>query len=155
MSRSPQTMNVIKLFQTGQQYRLICPKDKSLASSFPEVKIIFYLELAIKFIPPFIVALFVWQYYMHTSMIITLLTAIFAISLPIQGIFWLGKRAQSPLPLTLITFYNNTKQKLIENQLIAAKSTQFTTLNFMNFMKLFTLARLHFGDDLDNQNNNV
>lgn len=149
MSRNPQRMNPIKLFKTGQQYMFICPKDKSLALSFPEIKIISYIKLATKYIPPAVVALFVWQYYMNAGIIITLITSFFAISLPIQGIFWLGKRANTPLPLNLLSWYNQTKQKLVERQLILSKSEKNEPLNFMAFMVLLKLARTHLSDELD------
>ncbi|VEI44903.1 membrane protein [Actinobacillus equuli] len=42
-----------------------------------------------------------------------IITSLFALSLPYQGLYWLGKRAASPLPLSLLGWYQELKQKLI------------------------------------------
>ncbi|WP_392551493.1 terminus macrodomain insulation protein YfbV [Orbus wheelerorum] len=147
-------MNVIKLFKTGHKYMKTCPTDKSLALSFPEIKIIFYIKAANKYLPPLIIAFFVWQFYMHSSIISTIITAIFAISLPIQGILWLGKRASSPLPLNLLPWYIETQQKLIQLGILAKKSVEKETIDLMHFMQLYKLSAMYLDDDYQNKYHN-
>lgn len=149
MSRNPLVMNLLKLFNFGQKYMSVCPIEKSLVHSFPEITIIKYIKYGMKYLPPLIVLLFVWQYYMNIEIAITLLTIIFALSLPIQGIIWLGKRALSPLPLNLLEYYNTIQERLINKQIIGAKSIKTTTINFMDFMQLMNLAKSHLDDDKD------
>ncbi|MDF7667854.1 terminus macrodomain insulation protein YfbV [Orbaceae bacterium ESL0727] len=138
-------MNIVKIFKSGQQYMHLCPPDKTLAASFPEIKIIAYIKLASKYLPPIVVSLFVWQYYMHASMAITLITALFTLSLPIQGLFWLGKRALSPLPLNLVAMYNKLTQQLTQKNILSKQSVSPDKLNFIEFIKLLNLAKLHLG----------
>ncbi|WP_392562154.1 terminus macrodomain insulation protein YfbV [Orbus sturtevantii] len=140
-------MNVIKLFKTGHKYMTVCSTDKSLASSFPEIKIIFYIKMANRYLPPLIIALFIWQFYMHANIITTVITAIFAFSLPVQGILWLGKRASLPLPLNLLPWYIETQQKLVQLGVLAKKSVEKETIDLMHFMQLYQISAHHLDDE--------
>lgn len=123
----------------------ICPQDRELAYSFPELKIINYIKTATKFLPPLIVGLIVWQYYMNAQIAVTSITILFALSLPIQGIFWLGKRSQSPLPLNLVDCYNHIRTQLISKNVLANSKKNDNKLTFEDFMKLLNLAKIHLG----------
>lgn len=149
MSRNAQVMNLIKILKTGQKYMTICPQDKEFATSFPEIRVIAYIKLASKYLPPVLTFLCLCQYYLNTSIALIIITAIFAISLPLQGLFWLGKRANSPLPLNLLPYYDNIKQKLVKKQVLINNSNNVEPLNFMTFMQLMKLARLHFGKNFN------
>lgn len=142
-------MNLIKLFKTGRAYMKICSTDKQLVYSFPEIKIILYLKFAIKYLPPLIVALFLWQYYLKIGMVSAVITALFAISIVIQGIIWLGKRALSPLPLNLLPWYLETQQKLIEAGILPAKPIEKDKMTLMAFMQLYDLANHYLNNDDD------
>lgn len=154
---TPKVMRLINIFKSGQLYLQIFPNDKLLALSFPEIKIIHYMKVAKKYLPPAIIALFVWHYYMHAQLAITVITALFALSLPIQGIFLLGKRALAPLPLNLLGWYNQIKQQLIKKEILSPKSDVTDKVNFIEFIKLLNLAKLHlgsyFGENQDDHNN--
>ncbi|OCG21422.1 MULTISPECIES: terminus macrodomain insulation protein YfbV [unclassified Gilliamella] len=139
-------MNLINTFKAGQRYIKLCPIDKQLAHSFPELKIINYIKTATKYLPPIIIGLLLWQYYMSAQIAVTVITILFTLSMPLQGIFWLGKRALSPLPLNLIDCYNQLKIKLIAKKIIAEHSTKDNKLTFEAFMTLINLAKLHLGD---------
>ncbi|NUF27210.1 terminus macrodomain insulation protein YfbV [Gilliamella sp. ESL0254] len=139
-------MNLINTYKAGQRYMKLCPTDKQLAHSFPEVKIINHIKTATKYLPPIVISLLVWQYYMPAPIAVTAITILFTLSLPLQGIFWLGKRALSPLPLNLVDCYNQLKGKLITKKVIAENGTEANTLTFESFMKIITLAKLHLGD---------
>lgn len=138
-------MNLVKIFKSGQTYMSICPQDRALAYSFPELKIINYIKTATKFLPPLIVGLIVWQYYMNAQIAVTSITILFALSLPIQGIFWLGKRSQSPLPLNLVDCYNHIRTQLISKNVLANSKKNDNKLTFEDFMNLLNLAKIHLG----------
>lgn len=140
-------MNMIKLFKIGQEYMKICSTDKQLAYSFPEIKIIRYIKFAIKYLPPVIAVLFLWQYYLQIGMTSAIITTIFAISIPIQGILWLGKRANSPLPLNLLPWYLETQQKLIQEGILPAKPLKKDTMDLMSFMQLYALSKKHLDEN--------
>lgn len=132
----------------------ICPQDRELAYSFPELKIINYIKTATKFLPPLIVGLIVWQYYMNAQIAVTSITILFALSLPIQGIFWLGKRSQSPLPLNLVDCYNHIRTQLISKNVLANSKKNDNKLTFEDFMNLLNLAKIHLGSYFG-QNNDL
>lgn len=146
MSRNPLNMNLVNIFKSGQLYMRICPQDKELAYSFPEIKIINYIKTAKKYLPPLVIALIVWQYYMHAQIAVTAITILFMLSLPIQGIFWLGKRSQSPLPLNLVDSYNHIKSRLIEKKILVNDKNTTNKLTFEELMKLLNLAKIHLGN---------
>lgn len=147
MSRNHNNMNLITTFKAGQRYMKLCPVDKQLIHSFPELKIINYIKTANKYLPPITIGLLLWQYFMPAQIAVTIITILFTLSMPLQGIFWLGKRALSPLPLNLIDCYNQLKIKLIAKKIIAEKnSIEDNKLTFEAFMKIINLAKLHLGD---------
>lgn len=139
-------MNLIKLIQNGQNYMRICPKDKRLSMTFPEIKLIKLTQYAIRFMPPLSIAIFIWQYYMHAELATCVITSLFALSLPVQGVLWLGKRAKSALPLNLLDWFNQLRFHLINNNIIANKPVKPT---FIELMQLLNLAQTHIGDYLD------
>ncbi|XKM12744.1 terminus macrodomain insulation protein YfbV [Orbaceae bacterium ac157xtp] len=140
-------MNPVKLYHIGRKYMAICPNNKRLAHSFPEIKVIQYLKLASRYLPPVIIGLIVWQYYMPANLILTSISILFALSLPLQGYIWLGKRASTPLPLNLLEWYNKTRAQLIEKQIIAAKADQKKLPDFFDFMALLNQAKIHLSDE--------
>ena len=131
------------LIKTGQEYMRLCPNDPRLKMTFPEIKIIHLTRIGIRFMPPLATLIFIWQYYMHTPLTLSLITIVFALSLPVQSLMWLGKRAQTPLPLTLLHWFNALKKKLILNHIISDKAPIYPT--FIELMKLINLAKEHFG----------
>ena len=155
MSRNPKQMNLVKIFKQGQTYMDICPKDKGLSYSFPELKIINYIKMAKKILPPIIIGLILWQYYLPAQLVVTIITILFTLSLPIQGILWSGYRSQSPLPLNLVDNYNRIKLQLIEKKVLSPNKNPNEKLTFASLMKLINLSKIHlgnyFGQDNDNQ----
>jgi uncharacterized protein len=146
MSRRPQQMNLIKLIRDGQNYMQICPKDKRLSTAFPEINIIILTQYAIRFMPPLSIAIFIWQYYMRAELVLCIITSLFALSLPVQGMLWLGKRANSALPLNLLDWFNQLRSRLIANDITTDKPLKPT---FIELMRLLDLTKTHIGDYLD------
>ena len=85
----------------GQIYLQTWPLEAKLGIIFPENRIIKATKFAQKFMPFMAVFAVVWQQlYAKMDLIalaIAILTALCALVMPLQGLYWLGKRAKSPL----------------------------------------------------------
>ena len=74
----------------GQIYLQTWPLEAKLGIIFPENRIIKATKFAQKFMPFMAVFAVVWQqFYAKTDLT--------ALAMPFQGLYWLGKRAESPL----------------------------------------------------------
>lgn len=63
-------------------------------------------------------------------------TALFACSLPIQGLWWLGKRASTPLPVSLLTWFYEIREKFVAAGLsVAPIENQPTYLSLAELLK--------------------
>ena len=82
----------------GQIYLQTWPLEAKLGIIFPENRIIKATKFAQKFMAVFAV---VWQQLYAkadlTAFSLAILTALCALAMPFQGLYWLGKRAKSPL----------------------------------------------------------
>ncbi|OOF46819.1 hypothetical protein BKK51_01760 [Rodentibacter trehalosifermentans] len=94
-------MSFFSILKQGQVYLNTWPKEAKLGIIFPENRVIKTTNFAQKTMPLIAVFAVVWQQLYAKQEIIALstaiLTALFALTLPLQGLYWLGKRAQSPL----------------------------------------------------------
>lgn len=85
----------------GQIYLQTWPLEAKLGIIFPENRIIKATKFAQKFMPFMAVFAVVWQQFYAktdlTALAIAILTALCALVMPLQGLYWLGKRAKSPL----------------------------------------------------------
>ncbi|AIX48765.1 MULTISPECIES: terminus macrodomain insulation protein YfbV [Pantoea] len=102
------------LFQRGQHYMKTWPADKRLAPVFPENRVVTATRFAIRFMPPLAVFTLTWQIALGGQLGPAIATALFACSLPMQGLWWLGKRAGTPLPPALLQWFNEVRSKLEE-----------------------------------------
>ncbi len=102
------------LFQRGQHYMKTWPADKRLAPVFPENQVVTATRFAIRFMPPLAVFTLTWQIALGGQLGPAIATALFACSLPMQGLWWLGKRAGTPLPPALLQWFNEVRSKLEE-----------------------------------------
>jgi len=100
------------LFQRGQHYMKTWPADKRLAPVFPENRVVTATKFAIRFMPPLAVFTLTWQIALGGQLGPAIATALFACSLPMQGLWWLGKRAGTPLPPALLQWFNEVRSKL-------------------------------------------
>jgi uncharacterized membrane protein YfbV (UPF0208 family) len=62
--------------------------------------------------PPLAVFTLTWQIAMGGQLGPAVATALFACSLPMQGLWWLGKRSVTPLPPTLLRWFHEVRTKL-------------------------------------------
>ncbi|ADU70038.1 terminus macrodomain insulation protein YfbV [Pantoea sp. At-9b] len=102
------------LFQRGQHYMKTWPADKRLAPVFPENRVATATRFSIRFMPPLAIFTLTWQIAMGGQLGPAVATALFACSLPMQGLWWLGKRSVTPLPPTLLQWFHEVRAKLEE-----------------------------------------
>ena len=91
----------LSTLKQGQIYLQTWPLEAKLGIIFPENRIIKATKFAQKFMPFMAVFAVVWQQLYAkmdlTALAIAILTALCALVMPLQGLYWLGKRAKSPL----------------------------------------------------------
>lgn len=108
------SVNWYKIFQRGQDYMKTWPADKRLTPFFPENRMIVATRFAVHYMPAVAVFTLSWQIAMGGQLGPAVATAIFACSLPMQGLWWLGKRSISPLPPTLLHWFHEVRHQLSE-----------------------------------------
>lgn len=105
---------LFKLLQDGQSYIKTWPKERVLNSIFPEGRVIAATQLSIQVMPPLAVlscAMFLQvngQSYLPQALAI----GGFFITLPLQGIMWLGFRSNQVLPPSLKHWYKDVHAKM-------------------------------------------
>lgn len=128
------------ILQAGQRYLNTYPNQKKLSLFMPDYRLIRLVKFAIRVMPAFACFAVIWQYFFRDpEQAITAnatLTALFALSIPYQGLYWLGKRAKSPLPLSLLEWYENLRQKLISEQHNIADQAMPSYQDFANLLQL-------------------
>ena len=84
------TVNFFSLFRRGQHYAKTWPMEKRLAPMFIENRTIRATRYAIRFMPPVAIFTLCWQIALGGQLGPAVATALFALSLPMQGLWWLG-----------------------------------------------------------------
>lgn len=139
---------MFSLFNTGQRYLDTLPNQKKLANFMPDYHIIRLVKFSTKVMPAFACFAIVWQYFFSdpTQSVLAnaVITAIFAISIPFQGLYWLGKRAKSPLSLSLLEWYESLRQKLITEKVKIDEEQAVPS--FQDFANLLKLAEETWGN---------
>ncbi len=128
------------MYQTlklGQRYLETWPSIPKLSIIFPENRVIKVTLFAQKFMPFLAVFSLVWQqvYIKHdlVALAIAVLTALFALSLPLQGLYWLGKRSKLPLPPQTKVWFD----KIVE--VLQQKNTKFVSIEQPTYQDLAEL----------------
>ncbi|MEZ8769435.1 terminus macrodomain insulation protein YfbV [Vibrio alginolyticus] len=100
----------------GQNYMEIWPVRKELSAIFPEQRIIKATRFGIKVMPAVaaISVLTQMAFNNYHALPQSIVVALFAISLPLQGIWWLGARSNTKLPPSLASWYRELHQKIVE-----------------------------------------
>jgi uncharacterized membrane protein YfbV (UPF0208 family) len=90
--------------------------EKVLAPAFPEYRVISATKLFMQLMPPIgVLTSMVYLYFLGwESLSIAIASCIFLLSLPIQGVLWLGYRSQQRLPLPTKLWYQQTYQIMRE-----------------------------------------
>lgn len=104
----------LKLLGDGRRYMKTWPMVKQLGFYFPEYRVVKATQLALSVLPMFATLVAITQVYLlgwdFLPQAIAML--LFVVSLPIQGLLWLGWRARHPLPLSLFDWGNQLSAKL-------------------------------------------
>lgn len=133
-------------FQAGQRYLNTFPHQKKLNLFLPDYRLIQWVNFASKAMPAFACFAMIWQYaftdpYQAISANATI-TALFALSIPFQGLYWLGRRAKSPLPLWLLTWYEQLRQQLAT---VSPPIADQAVPSYQDFATLLALAEKTWG----------
>jgi uncharacterized membrane protein YfbV (UPF0208 family) len=106
--------SVMSQVQTGRLYAKKWPMRKELAPLFTEFKVIKATELAIIVMPILaMLTLFFQLNYLGSDFLPqAIASSLFFISLPLQGLLWLGKRAQTPLEPAMQKWYSELYTKM-------------------------------------------
>ncbi|AAU37608.1 unknown [[Mannheimia] succiniciproducens MBEL55E] len=111
---------------------------------FPENRIIKATKFAQKFMPFIAVFSVVWQQFYAKSDLVALaiavLCAIVALCIPLQGLYWLGKRAQTGLPAqSAVKFFEISK--LLEKKNVTTSQIERPT--YQHLADLLAKAQKH------------
>ncbi|MCL1098293.1 terminus macrodomain insulation protein YfbV [Shewanella gelidii] len=98
----------------GRRYMRTWPMVRQLGFYFPEYRVIRATQIALPVMPFMAILAGLSQIYLYGWNFLpqAIALALFFISLPVQGLLWLGLRARHPLPLTLLDWGNELTAKL-------------------------------------------
>lgn len=109
--------DMLSQLKDGQFYSKTWPLKRELAAIFIEYRVIKATQLGIKVLPMLAVLCLMIQVqalgveYMPQA----IASALFILSIPAQGLLWLGKRANTPLPVSTANWYHQIHEKMAEN----------------------------------------
>ncbi|WP_120510194.1 terminus macrodomain insulation protein YfbV [Photobacterium salinisoli] len=111
-------MNQTKIWkqvQHGQHYMSVWPMRKELAVLFPEQRYIKATRFAVRVMPAVAVMSVLSQMAFHNSsgLPLAMAVALFALSMPLQGLLWLGKRSRTVLPPSLASWCREIHGKIL------------------------------------------
>tara|TARA_R110001583_G_scaffold6618_1_gene33518 strand:+ start:21748 stop:22197 length:450 start_codon:yes stop_codon:yes gene_type:complete len=124
------------IVRQGDLYLRIWPKQKTLNCLFIDSKIAFYTRLSIKLVPAFIMLIISFNIYFPNMLdwSATATLVLFLMGLPVQGLYWLGKRSSDFLPNKLLPWYVAIEKKLNRNNSkdgIMAQRPRYLDLAFL------------------------
>lgn len=98
----------------GQTYLKTWPMQKELYTLFPECRVIAATKFSIRVMPPMAVlsAMVMVNVLGYEYLPQAIAVAAFFISLPMQGLFWLGHRSNQLLPPSIRHWYLEIHQKM-------------------------------------------
>lgn len=105
---------MFKTLSDGRRYMKTWPMVRQLSFYFPEYRVIRAMTLAMPLMPLLAVLAAMSQLYIHGWAFLpqAITIALFFVSLPLQGLLWLGWRSSHPLPLSLFEWGNKLSTKL-------------------------------------------
>ncbi len=108
-------MNIFfDIVRQGDVYLKSWPKQKTLNCLFVDSKVAFYTRLSIQVMPVFIMLIISLNLYFPEMLDwpATATLVLFLMGLPVQGLYWLGKRSTDFLPNQLLPWYTAIEKKL-------------------------------------------
>ncbi len=111
------SLGVMSQIKDGQSYIKVWPDNTELSPIFMERRVIKATQMAIKVMPFIAVANIIVQVNLlgmdYLPQAITF--SLFFLSIPVQGLLWLGKRSNTVLPPRLAIWYRELSVKMQEN----------------------------------------
>ncbi|OBP15792.1 hypothetical protein A5320_07505 [Rheinheimera sp. SA_1] len=109
--------SLMMTLQQGVQYSKVWPLVNELNSVFPENQVIRLTRFGQQVLPALSILSVVvqLQWLGQNYLAQALASAFFLLSLPLQGWYWLGARAASPLPPAILRWYLEISDKLKQN----------------------------------------
>ncbi|OIN10432.1 terminus macrodomain insulation protein YfbV [Oceanisphaera psychrotolerans] len=98
----------------GSDYLDVWPQERQLAALFPEYRIMAATRLGLRALPALIILSLLVQFQLGDPRYWpgVVASVLFLASLPLQGLYWLGKRADTRLSPTLVNWYRQLYQKI-------------------------------------------
>lgn len=145
-------MGFFNLIKQGQKYADTWVMNARLAAIFPENRIIKATKFAQKLMPFIAVFAVVWQQFSskgnEIAFSIAILTALFALCIPFQGLYWLGKRAGTVLPVQSAVKFQQISQQLAQKNVVI-KAVDVPT--YQDLADLLVQAKQHLGTEFWNE----
>lgn len=125
---------------TGWQYSQIWPAKPELNAIFPENKVIFLTKKAVKLLPLLaVLTAFVQIKLLGTEFLGQILAMmLLIISMPLHGWYWLGVRAKSNLPPSLINWGNEIREQIAKD--LTGHPVPGVPKNYFDLARLLQLA---------------
>ncbi|GGW68148.1 terminus macrodomain insulation protein YfbV [Alishewanella tabrizica] len=107
-------MKLFKYIGTGIRYGRVWPTKPELNAIFPENRIILLTHFAARYLPLLAFITAVVQYQLLGAAFLGQIVAmmLFIATMPLQGWYWLGVRANSDLPPALINWGNEIREQI-------------------------------------------
>ena len=107
--------SIASMFREGQQYMETWPSQKELYAIFPECRVIAATRFSLRVMPALgvISAAALINQYGSDFLPQALAIAAFFLSLPMQGLLWLGHRSNQLLPPGMRQWYQEIHQKMV------------------------------------------
>ncbi|MCC2615408.1 DUF412 domain-containing protein [Aestuariibacter halophilus] len=136
------SMSVTTLLKSGQQYMRTWPMQKELYSLFPECKVIKATRFANMVMPPAAVVCSMLLYQANGADAIPQILTVMAVflSIPLQGVLWLGHRANQALPPSMRRWYFEVQQKMRSEGCFVGHSGSDSKLRYMELARLLKTA---------------
>ncbi|MGB0894361.1 MAG: terminus macrodomain insulation protein YfbV [Parashewanella sp.] len=108
-------MSIFAKVRQGYRYMKTWPMVKQLGYFFPEYRVVKATQLAILAMPFIAIVTSSAQLYFTgwAGLPQAICYGLFFLSLPLQGLIWLGWRAKHPLPLTLFDWGQQLSAKMV------------------------------------------
>ncbi len=112
--------------RAGREYSKQWPAKAELNSLFIENKVILLTTITGRCLPLLALVSGVVQFsYLGSSYIAHIITMmLFLATLPLQGLYWLGVRAATPLPPSIANWYQQVRQKMQQQGIVLAPVKQ-------------------------------
>jgi uncharacterized protein len=110
----PLSVKFLQIIGDGRHYMKTWPMVRQLGFYFPEYRVVRATRMALQSMPLLALVAGGSQLYLYGWDLLpqAISIALFFISLPLQGLLWLGQRARHPLPLTLLDWGQQLSAKL-------------------------------------------